>query len=134
MRGNHERQLQYRRWQKRTRFQFVRWGQRMGDSVLVDGLNGALTDPFGKVLMGVTAENVADRHAVTREAQDALAVESHRRAAAAITAGHFRDQIVPIELQVRRKPILFERDEHVRSDTSLDGMRHCGPCSAPVVR
>jgi acetyl-CoA C-acetyltransferase len=105
----------------------IRWGQRMGDSVLVDGLNGALTDPFGKILMGVTAENVAERHGVTREVQDALAVESHRRAAAAITAGHFRDQIVPIELEVGRKPILFERDEHVRRDASLDGMAALRP-------
>jgi acetyl-CoA C-acetyltransferase len=105
----------------------VRWGQRLGDCTLVDGLNGALTDPFGKILMGVTAENVAERHGVTREVQDALAVESHRRATAAITAGHFRDQIVPIELEVRRKPIIFDRDEHVRWDASLDGMAALRP-------
>jgi acetyl-CoA C-acetyltransferase len=105
----------------------IRWGQRMGDSVVIDGLNGALTDPFDKILMGVTAENVAVKHRVTREVQDALATESHRRAAAATKAGYFCDQIVPIEMQVRRKPVLFDRDEHVREDATLDSMAALRP-------
>jgi acetyl-CoA C-acetyltransferase len=105
----------------------MRWGRRLGDGVMIDWLNGALNDPFGKVLMGVTAENLADRHGITREAQDALAVESHRRAAAAIEAGHFREQIIPIEMEVRRKVMRFERDEHVRADASLEGMANLRP-------
>lgn len=105
----------------------MRWGRRLGDGVMVDWLNGALNDPFGKILMGVTAENLADRHGITREVQDALAVESHHRAAAAIEAGHFREQIIPIELEVRRKTIRFDRDEHVRADASIEGMANLRP-------
>jgi acetyl-CoA C-acetyltransferase len=105
----------------------MRWGRRLGDGVMIDWLSGALNDPFGKILMGVTAENLADRHGITREAQDALAVESHRRAAAAIESGHFREQIIPIEMEVRRKVVRFECDEHVRADASLEGMANLRP-------
>lgn len=97
----------------------ARWGKKMGDATLVDGLNGALTDPFGNGLMGVTAENVAEHHSVSREDQDALALESHQRAAAAIKAGYFRDQIVPVEVKQRGQSKLFTADEHVKPDTSL---------------
>jgi len=97
----------------------VRFGRKMGDSVLVDGLTGALTDPFGNGLMGVTAENVAVRYQVSRADQDALALESHRRAAAATQAGHFRSQIVPVEISTRKGKQLFEIDEHVKPATTL---------------
>src|SRR5882762_1889801 len=99
-----------------------RWGARMGDNKSVDMMVGALTDPFDTVHMGITAENVANRCGVTREQQDAFAVESHKRAAAAIAAGHFKSQILPIELKSKKGPIQFDTDEHVRSDASVEGM------------
>jgi acetyl-CoA C-acetyltransferase len=105
----------------------MRWGQRLGDSAMIDALNGALTDPFNATLMGVTAENVADRYGITRDAQDALALESHWRAAAAIEAGYFRDQIVPVETTIRRKTILFECDEHVRFKVTLEELTKLRP-------
>jgi acetyl-CoA C-acetyltransferase len=77
--------------------------------------------------MGVTAENVASRCQVTRESQDALAVESHRRAAAAIDAGYFKDQIVPIEVKTRKGVTVFDTDEHVRRDASLESMAALKP-------
>src|SRR6266487_5799642 len=77
----------------------MRWGQRMGDGTYVDATVGALTDPFDDCHMGVTAESVAAKWGVTREDQDALAVESHRRAAHAIAEGHFKEQILPIEVK-----------------------------------
>ena len=76
---------------------------------------GALTDPFDTVHMGVTAENVAAKCGLTREIQDAFAVESHKRAAAAIAAGHFKSQILPVELKSKKGPTQFETDEHVRA-------------------
>ena len=99
-----------------------RWGARMGDSKMIDMMVGALTDPFDTVHMGVTAENVASKCGISRDQQDAFAVESHRRAAAAIAAGHFKSQILPIELKSKKGPIQFDTDEHVRADSSLDGM------------
>jgi acetyl-CoA C-acetyltransferase len=101
----------------------VRWGRKMGDAALIDGLTGALTDPFGNGLMGVTAENVATRYSVDRDTQDALALESHKRAAAAIAAGYFTDQIVPIEVKTRSGVKPFERDEHVKPDTTLADLK-----------
>jgi len=100
----------------------ARWGQKMGDAVLVDGLNGALTDPFGGGLMGVTAENVAERHGVDRARQDAYAVESHRRAAQAIAEGRFASQILPVEVKAGRATKLFEVDEHVRADATVEDL------------
>ncbi|MGA0544050.1 beta-ketothiolase BktB [Brevundimonas sp. VNH65] len=97
----------------------VRWGQKMGDAALIDGLNGALTDPFGGGLMGVTAENVAERHGVDRQRQDAYAVESHRRAAAAIAEGRFTSQIAPIEVKSGRVARTFDTDEHVRPEAAM---------------
>ncbi|MGE5087933.1 MAG: acetyl-CoA C-acyltransferase family protein [Candidatus Levyibacteriota bacterium] len=99
-----------------------RWGARMGDAKTVDMMVGALTDPFDTVHMGITAENVANRCGITREQQDAFAVESHRRAAAAIADGRFKSQILPIELKSRKGPVQFDTDEHVRGDASLEGM------------
>ncbi|ALM86633.1 acetyl-CoA acetyltransferase [Bordetella sp. N] len=98
----------------------MRWGSRMGDTVLVDGLTGALTDPFGHILMGVTAENVARRHAVTRADQDALALVSHQRASAAIAEGRFKEQILPVDIKVKGKAAIFDTDEHVRGDVSAE--------------
>jgi acetyl-CoA acetyltransferase len=105
----------------------ARWGQKLGDTVLLDALNGALTDPFGKVLMGITAENVAERYGITREMQDALAVESQQRAAAAQAAGHFKDQIVPVEVKARGGKRLFDTDEHLRPDTTLESLATLKP-------
>jgi acetyl-CoA C-acetyltransferase len=99
-----------------------RWGARMSDSKMIDMMVGALTDPFDVVHMGVTAENIATRYKITRAEQDALAVESHKRAAAAIAAGHFKSQILPIELKSKKGPLVFDTDEHVRADASLEGM------------
>ncbi len=100
----------------------ARWGQRMGDGAMMDMMVGALTDPFDSIHMGVTAENVAAEYGVSRADQDALAVESHRRAAAAQAAGRFADQIVPVELKGRKGVTLFDTDEHVRAETSLESL------------
>lgn len=104
-----------------------RWGARMGDAAMLDMMTGALSDPFDRVHMGVTAENVAARYQVSREDQDALAVESHRRAAAAIDAGHFKDQIVPVTIKSRKGDIVFDTDEHVRRDISAQGLAGLRP-------
>ena len=100
----------------------ARWGQRMGDGQLIDMMVGALTDPFDTCHMGVTAENIAEKWGISREDQDALAVESHQRAAAAIEKGYFKDQIVPVELKSRKGVKLFDTDEHVRGDADVEGM------------
>ncbi|PIV76908.1 MAG: acetyl-CoA C-acyltransferase, partial [Rhodocyclales bacterium CG17_big_fil_post_rev_8_21_14_2_50_68_7] len=100
----------------------ARWGARMNDARLLVMMVGALTDPFDGVHMGVTAENVAGRHGITRAAQDAFAVESHRRAAAAIDEGRFKSQILPIEIATRKATVVFDTDEHVRRDATLEGM------------
>ena len=105
----------------------VRAGQKMGDVRAVDMMVGALTDPFGEVHMGVTAENVAARCGIDRAAQDAFALESHRRAAAAIEAGHFRDQILPVTVRQGRKEIIFDRDEHVRPGVTADDLAKLRP-------
>jgi acetyl-CoA C-acetyltransferase len=99
-----------------------RWGARMGDSKVIDMMVGALTDPFDTVHMGVTAENVATKCGITREQQDAFAVESHRRASAALAEGRFKSQILPIELKSKKGVVQFETDEHVRSDASVENM------------
>jgi acetyl-CoA C-acetyltransferase len=99
-----------------------RWGQRMGDFKAIDMMVGALHDPFDVIHMGVTAENVAEKWGITREEQDALAVESHRRAAAATKNGHFKSQIVPVEIKSRKGPVVFDTDEHFREGTTLQDM------------
>ena len=93
-----------------------RWGQRMGDAVIVDAMTAALHDPFGHGHMGVTAENIAAKYGFTREQQDAFALESHRRAANALASCHFKSQIVPVEVKTRKGPEPFTTDEHVRKD------------------
>ena len=100
----------------------LRWGQRMSDSNVVDMMVGALTDPFETVHMGITAENIAEKWKITREQQDAFAVESHRRALNAIDKGYFKDQILPVELKTRKGVTLFDRDEHARADISLESL------------
>lgn len=94
----------------------ARFGQKMGDTAFIDTMIGALTDPFNKVHMGVTAENVAERYQITREDQDALALESQQRAANAIREGRFKDQILPIAVKVKGKEIQFDTDEFPRAD------------------
>ena len=104
-----------------------RWGARMGDSVMVDMMSGALSDPFGKMHMGVTAENVAARFGVSRADQDALAALSHARAAAAQDQGRFREQIVPVMLKTRKGETAFDTDEHVRRDVTLESLAALRP-------
>jgi acetyl-CoA C-acetyltransferase len=100
----------------------LRWGQRMNDGGVIDMMVGALTDPFDKVHMGITAENIAEKWKISREQQDEFAVESHRRAANAIEKGYFKEQILPIELKTRKGTTVFDRDEHPRGDASIEGM------------
>ncbi len=104
-----------------------RWGQRMGDGQIIDAMVGALTDPFGTGHMGITAENLAAKHGFTREEQDAFSLESHRRAAAAIAAGHFKTQIVPVELKSKKGPVMFDTDEHVRKDVKPEDLAKLRP-------
>ncbi|MGB8622845.1 MAG: acetyl-CoA C-acyltransferase, partial [Paracoccaceae bacterium] len=103
----------------------ARWGQKMGDAEARDMMLGALNCPFGTGHMGVTAENVAGEHDITREAQDAFALESQTRAAKAIAEGHFKDQIVPVEVRVKRDMVAFDTDEHPKATTAeaLAGLR-----------
>src|SRR5712691_3349693 len=100
----------------------LRWGQRMNDGGVIDMMVGALTDPFDTMHMGVTAENVASRCKLSRSEQDAFAVESHKRAANAISKGYFKEQILPTELKTKKGPVMFDTDEHVRGDASMEGM------------
>ena len=109
----------------------MRWGQRMNDGVAVDAMTGALTDPFEDCHMGVTAENVAADFHVSRADQDALAAESHRRAAAATAAGYFKEQILPVEIPGRKGKItIVDTDEHIRADVSLEDMARLRPAFA----
>ena len=96
--------------------QAARWGQKMGDTTMKDTLDGALNDPFHRILMGVTAENLAASHNISRDQQDALALESHRRASLATREGRFKEQILPIEVKTRKGVVAFDADEHIRHD------------------
>ena len=100
----------------------ARWGQKMGNITMVDGMIEALNDPFGGFHMGVTAENIAERYQISRAVQDEAAVASHRRAAAAQADGRFKTQIAPIEIKTRKGTIVFDTDEHVRADASVENM------------
>ncbi len=100
----------------------LRWGQRMGDGQAIDGVSAALHDPFGHGHMGCTGENLAQKYGISREEQDALAVESHHRAAQAWEENRFAEQIVPVEIKSRKGVKIFDRDEHFRADASLEGM------------
>ncbi len=106
----------------------ARWGARMGDAKSIDYMLGILHDPWQKMHMGITAENVAERYRISREAQDQLAAESQRRAAAAIEAGHFASQIVPVEIPGRKGAVtLFDTDEHVRAATTVEALAGMKP-------
>jgi acetyl-CoA C-acetyltransferase len=105
----------------------MRWGARMGPTEAQDMMVGALTDPFDDCHMGVTAENVAGKWGISREDQDALAVQSHQRAAKATAEGRFKEQILPIELKSRKGTTVFDTDEHIRADANLEGMAKLKP-------
>jgi len=100
----------------------LRWGARMGDNSSIDMMVGALTDPFDTVHMGITAENVAAKWEITRQQQDELALESNRRAVKAAQSGHFKDQILPIEIKTRKGVTVVDTDEHPRADASLESL------------
>lgn len=107
--------------------QTLRQGQKMGNFAFSDMMLGALNDPFGNGHMGITAENIADRESISRQQQDEFAVQSHQRAARAISDGVFKSQILPVEVKSRRKSVTFDTDEHVRTDASLDDMASLRP-------
>jgi acetyl-CoA C-acetyltransferase len=99
-----------------------RWGSKMGPAPIVDPVQGALTDPFHDIKMGVTAENLAERMSISREEQDAFAVESHRRASAAQAEGRFDGEVVPVEIRIKRDTVAFDKDEHIRHEVDAAGM------------
>jgi len=105
----------------------MRNGARMGDTKLIDTMVATLTDPFGVGHMGITAENLVTKWGITREEQDALAVESHRRAAAAIAEGRFKSQIVAIVKQTRKGEVTFDTDEHVKAGTTMETLAKMKP-------
>ncbi|QSR34144.1 acetyl-CoA acetyltransferase [Marinobacterium iners] len=105
----------------------LRSGARMGDSTMIDMMVATLSDPFGVGHMGITAENLAEKWGITREEQDAFAAESHRRAVAAIEAGHFKDQIVPISIKTRKGELIVDTDEHVKAGTTVDTLAAMRP-------
>jgi acetyl-CoA C-acetyltransferase len=98
----------------------MRWGARMGDTAMIDMMTAALHDPFENLHMGMTAENLAESHQVTRGQQDDLALTSHQRAARAIKEGRFASQILPVTLKSRKGDTIFDTDEHVRADASAE--------------
>jgi acetyl-CoA C-acetyltransferase len=110
----------------------MRWGQRMNDGVVIDAMAGALSDPFDACHMGVTAENVAGEFGVSRADQDALAVESHRRAATATAAGYFTEQIMPVSVPGRKGSVtVVDADEQIRPETTAEGLAKLRPAFAP---
>ncbi|HEX4065069.1 MAG TPA: acetyl-CoA C-acyltransferase family protein [Acidobacteriaceae bacterium] len=109
----------------------MRWGARLNDATAIDALVAALTDPFDEVHMGITAENVARKWGISREDQDELAVESHRRAMEAINTGKFKTQIVPIELKTKNGPVFFATDEQPRSDATIEKLAKLKPAFDP---
>ena len=104
-----------------------RWGARMGDTKMVDMMVGALHDPFHNIHMGVTAENVAAQFGISREMQDALALESHTRAERATAEGRFKEQIVPVMLKSRKGEVAYDTDEHFRTAAKLDDFSKLKP-------
>ena len=108
----------------------MRNGARMGNTTLTDAMVSVLTDPFEGYHMGITAEKLAEKWALTREQQDAFAVESHRRAAAARAEGRFKSQIVPITLKSRKGDTIFDTDENIRPDTSVESLAKMKPAFA----
>ena len=108
----------------------ARFGQKMGDTKIVDMMIGALNCPFGTGHMGVTAENVAREHQISREDQDAFALESQKRAGAAIREGRFKDQIEPFVIKTRKGEIVFDTDEHPKPDTTPEDLAKLKPAFA----
>ena len=105
----------------------LRSGARMGDTKAFDSMVAVLTDPFGVGHMGITAENLAEKHGISREEQDAFAVESQRRAAVAVDEGRFKSQIVPIVKQTRKGEVVFDTDEHLKRGTSMESLAKMRP-------
>ena len=105
----------------------ARFGAKMGDGKMVDPMMGALTCPIGDTHMGITAENLADKYSLSREQQDELAAESHRRAQRAVEENRFDGQILPIELKTRKGVTVFEQDEHIRFDCNAESMSGLRP-------
>ncbi len=105
----------------------LRWGQRMGDGAVIDAMIGSLTDPFDDCHMGITAENVAEDFGVSRADQDALAAESHRRAAAATDAGYFKEQITPVEVHGKKGTVAVDTDEHIRPGVTTGDLAKLKP-------
>ncbi len=110
----------------------MRWGARINDTKMVDMMVGALSDPFDDCHMGITAENVATKYSISRQDQDELAAESHRRAGLAIDHGYFRAQIVPVEVQVKKEKVPFEMDETVRPGTTVERLSKLRPVFDPA--
>ncbi len=104
-----------------------RWGQRMGNSELMDDMTMALQDPWDGSHMGITAENVADKYDISREEQDQFAADSHKKAAKAIEEGRFKEQILPVEIKSRKGTVVFDTDEHVRPDSTAEGLSGLKP-------
>jgi len=109
----------------------MRWGARLNDATAIDALVASVTDPFDEVHMGITAENVARKWGVSREDQDDLAVESHRRAMSAIQSGRFAGQIVPIEIKTKNGPVYFQTDEQPRPDATKENLAKLKPAFDP---
>ncbi|MCL2161649.1 MAG: acetyl-CoA C-acyltransferase, partial [Betaproteobacteria bacterium] len=105
----------------------LRFGARMGETSALDSMVAVITDPFGVGHMGITAENLAVKHGITREQQDAFALESQKRAAAALAAGYFKGQIVPITLKTRKGEVVFDTDEHLKPDTTMEALAKMRP-------
>lgn len=105
----------------------VRWGKKMGDNLQVDALTEGLSDAIGGYHMGITAENVAARHGISREDMDALSVTSHQRAVQAISEGRFKQQILPVEIVTRKGTVVFDTDEHPRSDVTMESLAKMRP-------
>jgi len=105
----------------------LRFGARMGDTTAFDSMVAVITDPFGIGHMGITAENLAVKYGITREEQDAFALESQKRAAAALAAGYFKGQIVPITLKTRKGEVVFDTDEHPKPDTTIESLAKMRP-------
>ena len=109
----------------------MRWGSRMGDTKMVDMMVGALHDPFQTIHMGVTAENIAKKWGISRETQDALALESHWRAERATTEGRFKDQIVPVTIKSRKGEGVYDTDEHFRAGAKAEDFSKLKPVFIP---
>src|SRR4051812_5939230 len=105
----------------------ARWGARMGDAPMIDATVGSLTDPFNSIHMGMTAENLADSHTISREQQDEFAYTSHTRAQAATDAGRFRDEVVPVSIKNKRETTEFTTDEHIRGEISVEALAKLRP-------